>query len=626
MTGGFFTCGISPLGTAPEIFGQINIMNSRVNHLLSDTLQLVDNLATYQISNVSFNIDPTPILDIPIRDTVTDVDFNVVTFDDPGPIPTLTLQTIDTPALPDDAPTAPGDPPAPVIPVTPSAYMPHFPGNPDIIFPVIPSYGDLTSGVPFPDLFPITLPPPPEVDFNLLFTATPPVFDATPPDAHDFNYTEQAYDPLLVNEIKSVLQAMYAGTTGLPAVVEAAIWAREAEREAESAGRARDDALEEMAARGFELPSGLLSAKLSTVRQNTQNKEASLGRDVMIQVHNALLDQLKFGVQQGIALENVWANLFNEVQNRRLQAAQVAVNIAISVYNALVAQYQAAGAVYRVEADVYATRIQAELAKLQAYSEEIKAQQLIGELNQQEVAIYSARLNAIEINIRAYLANIQAYSEKLNGEKLKLDVFHEEISTEQIKLAASKLELDIYTGQLQGQELIQQAASTRAQTYMTNVTAWRTKYEVQIDRQKGQIAALEAEVSQYDALINGITAKINYQTAKGRALIEDNTARVQRYTAMTTHDSAYNQALAEKIRAINAANAANSEIALKNGEINAQNYIAVKETLEHAIATATQVMAQMTSAFASSVNMNAHASDATSFSQSCGYNTSQFIS
>ncbi len=625
MAGDFFTCGVLPLGVWPEIQGQIGLMNTRVNHLLDQTLSTVQDLATYQIANVSFHVDPTAILDYALRTTDPDVDIDPVVFEDPGSIPSIGPVAISTPAITDDAPTAPADPPPVDLPPVPQAYHPVFPLNPDIHFPTIPTYGDLTSGIPFPNLREIVLPMPPIVDFNLPFTAQPPVFDATPPDPRDFNYTEAAYDPLLVTEIKGVLQSMYAGTTGLPRVVEDALFAREAEREAELAEQARDDAFNEMAARGFPLPTGVLNGKLAEIQQNTQNKKASLGRDVMIRVHEALLDQLKFGVQQGIALENMWATLFNEIQNRRLQAAQVAVNISIAVYNALVAQYQAAAQVYQIEAEVYKTRIEAELAKLQAYSEELKAQQLIGELNEQDVRIYTARLQAIETNIHLYVAQLQGYGEQITGEKLKLDVFHEEISTEQIKLAANQQELAVYNGQLQGQSLIQQAAGTRAQTYMTNVTAWKTKYEAQLDRQRGEIAVATAETQRYEALIQALLGKVQFQTAKGRAIVDNNTARLQRLQALVSADSAFNSAMGEKIRALNAANAANTEIALKNGEINAQNYLAVKETLEHAIATATQILAQMTSSFASSVNLNGSASDGTSFSQSCGYQTSQFV-
>jgi len=625
MADGVFSCGVTPLGTAPQIFSQITTMNNRVDDTLRATLEMAEQLATYQIANVSFHIDPTPIQGYGIRETDGEVEFNEVVFDDPGSIPTIGAVTITTPALPDDAPTAPGDAPNPVLPPSIAAYHPSFGPAYAPLFDPAPTYGDLTGGIPFPDLREIVLPDPPDVDFGIPFTATPPVFDATPPDAADFNYTEQAYNPLLINEIKTVLQAMYAGTTGLPLVVENAIWAREAEREAEAAAAATEDAFDEMALRGFEIPSGVLNAKLATIRQNTQNKKASLGRDVMIKVHETIIDQLKFGIQQGIALENVWANLYNEIQNRRLQAAQVAVNIAIAVYNALVAQYQAAGAVYQVEAEVYKTRIQAELAKLQAYSEEIKAQQLIGELNEQDVRIYSARLEAVKTNVSVYLAQIQAYSEKAGVEKIKLDAYRTTIDVEQVKLQANQIELNVWNGELQGQGLIQQAFQTRAQTYATNVGAWKTKYEAQIDRQRGEIAALQAETARYVARLEGISTLVNYQTAKGQALVADNTSRVQRLTAQVAADSAFNSALGEKIRALNAANAQNTEIALKNGEINAQNYLSVRQTLEHAIATATQVMAQLTASFASSVNMNASASDATAFQQSCSYSTSQTI-
>lgn len=625
MADGFFSCGVVPLGVSGPIFNQVSLMNTRVDGLLATTLELAEELSTYQIANLSFSVDPSPVANYTLRSVDNDVVFDEVEFEELDPVPTIGPATVTTPALPGDAPEAPPDAPPIAMPVDPTLYHPAFGPAPVPVFPTVPTYGDLTSGIPFPELHPITLPDPPDVDFGIPFTAVPPVFDATPPDAADFNYTEQSYDPLLVDEIKTTIQAMLAGTTGLPQVVEDALWARQATREAEQAAASTQEAFEEMATRGFTLPTGTLNAKLAKVRQNNQNQANALGRDVMIRVHEVLVDQLKFGVSQGIALENAWIGLYSDIQNRRLQAAQVAVNIAIAVYNALVAQHQAAAQVYRTEAEVYASRIQAELAKLQGYAEQIRAQQLIGQLNQQEIQIYTARLGAIETNVRVYLAEIEAYTQIIGGERLKLDTYRTTIEVELAKLQSSQQELQLWTGKIQGQELVQRAYQTRAQTYLGNVQAWRTKYEAQIDQQRGEIAALEAETSRFTARIQAITAQANYLVARGQAIIANNTSKVQRYSADAQWSSAYNSALAEKIRTINDANAQNTQVALKNGEINMQNGLAAAQTEEQALATATQVLAQMTAAFASNVNMNMQASDSTSFNQACSYQTSQIL-
>lgn len=551
--------------------------------------------------------------------------FGEVEFDDPGEIPDLPAAFVNPLPPVTGAPDAPPDAPPPPSRVALSVYRPVFGAKPKIVFPDVPTYGDLTSGIPFPTMRDIVLPPPPDVDFGIPFTGTKPVFLGTPPDAADFDYTEQAYDPLLVSEIKTAIQSMLAGTTGLPRVVEELLWARQAEREAEQAAAAVQDALSEFSTRGFTLPSGPLQSKLMQVRQNSQNQKNTLGRDVMIRVHEVLVDQFKFGVAQGIALENTWIQLYSDIQNRRLQAAQVGVNIAISVYNALVAQYQAQAEVYKTEAQVHAALIQAELSKLQAYGEQLRALQLIGQLNQQDVEIYRARLGAIETNVRLYVAEIEAYTALTNGEKLKLDVFRTEIDVEQAKLSSSAQEIQIFNGQLQGDELVQRSYQIRAQTYLGNIQAWKTKYEAQIERQRGEIAVLEAETARYVGRIQGITAKVNYQTAKGQAIIADNTAKVQKYEADSRWTGSYNSALAEKIKMLNDANAQNTQIALKNGEINAQNGFAIGQLQEQAIAQSTQVMAQMASSFASSVNMNASVSDSANFSGSCNYSTSQVM-
>lgn len=621
---GFFTCGVTPIGVAGPVFNQVTLMNNRVNTLLGTTLDLADQLATYQIANLSFNVDPTDVQTYAIRDIVfSPSDFDDVDTSGDMTVPDAPSTSIDDLPLPDDAPPTPGDAPIPTIPGAPTAYHPTFGATPTPIFPTTPTYEDLTAGVPLPELYPITLPSPPAVDFGIPFTATPPVFDAVAPDAHDFDYTEQAYDPLLVSEIKTAIQSMLAGTSGLPRVVEDALWARQAEREAEQAQNAVQDALADFASRGHTMPSGPLQSKLMQVRQNSQNQKNTLGRDVMVRIHETLIDQFKFGVAQGIALESAWIGLYSDVQNRRLQAAQVAVNIAIQVYNALVAQYQAQAAVYKTEADVYASRIQAELAKLQGYAEQIRAQQLVGEINQQLVALYTARLSAIETNVRVYVAEITAYREQVDAERLKLDTFRTSIEVENSKLQASQQEINIWSGQVQGQNLIQQAYATRTQAYLGNVQAWRAKYEAQVERQRGQIAVAEAETARYVALVNALRTKFEAMLQKGQLVVSNNAAKLQRYQAEGQVAASYNSALSEKIRMLNAANAQNTEIALKNGEINAQNGLAAVQSVLQALEHATQVLAQLTASFASNVNMNMQVSDSTAFSQQCSYATTQ---
>jgi len=625
MADASFSCGVAPLGVVDDVKTQTTLMNHRVDETLTRALDVADRLTDYTIANLSFNVDPTAVQTyaLSVVDN-TGIEFQDVDTTGVGEAPTIgpaSIPIVPQPGGSDPAP--PSDPPPVQVDAAPQPYTPTFEPKPVLDFGDVPHYGDLTSGIPAPDLFAITLPTAPDVDFGVPFTGTKPVFTAEAPDAAMFNYTEQAYNPLLVNEIKTTIQAMLAGTTGLPRVVEDALWQRQAEREAEQAAAATQDAFYEMSQRGFTLPNGVLNSKLMQVRQNSQNQTNSLARDVMIQVHNVLVDQLKFGVAQGIALENVWVQLYTDVQNRRLQAAQVAVNIAISVYNALVAQYQAQSEVYKTEAAVYASLIQAELAKLQAYSEEIRAQQLIGELNQQQVAIYTARLQAIETNIRAYLADIQAYGEKAQVERVKLDAFRTTIEVEQTKLNATQQAVNVWTGKLQGQSLIQQAAQTRTQTYLGMVQARRSQYEMSIEQQRAEVEREQANTARFVAQVQGFSAKANALAQVGQIIVSSNAAKVQKYAADSQWTSAYNTALAEKIRMINAANAQNTDLALKNGEINVQNALSVSQLREHALAQGGQVLAQMTSSLASNVNMHLSASDSSQFGASCNWNTSQ---
>ena len=622
-----FSCWVNPNASAAEVSTQLERLRTYTDISFDKAVLMAEDLAAYQVPTLSFNADEIAFDDFPISDPtglVPELDEAIVTMPSLPEPPSLQMPS--GPASPGPAPERPADAAPPVFGLAPTVYDPTFGPAPTTDLPDVPVYGDYTGDIPEPELYDITLPAVPDIDIDgIKFEALRPIFTAVEPDAADFNYVEQAYDPLMVDQLVAKMTTMLNGENGIPAPVVTAIWSREIERESEQAARAEQEVIDDWAARGFSRPGGPVESLLHRIRQNSQNQRNTLGRDVAIKEIDVLLDQLKFAVSNGIALEQVWVGLYSSVQDRRLQAAQVAVNIAIAVFNAKVSLFNAEMQAYQIDANVYRERIQAEIAKIQVYAEQIRAQSLIGQLNQQLVDIYRARLSAVETNVRVFAAMIQAYSAQIDGERLKLETYRTTIEAEQAKLQASNIEAQIFSQLVQAESIKQQASLTRAQAYTANVSAWSAQYQALIDKFKAEMQKIDGEVRLYDARIRGVEGVLAVARTRIEEVSTRNQSRIQGFTAITEAASTVNDAQARRALARNETNKANAEISLKNGEINMTNATRVSELLLEAIQGAARVLTQLASGAMSAGSVSASITDSTTAGSSCSYSTSQVI-
>jgi hypothetical protein len=624
-----FACGAGDNGSAGAVKSQFALLKKYADETFNSAVKAADLVLAINIPNLDFIVDQTPLDYLNIRDPGLAPVLTAVNLGElpgfPNALPDLVLPTKASTSI--ATPPQPGLAPLPVIEAAPLLYSPSFQLPPTLNFPAVPTYGDLTSGVPFPNLTLIQLPQPPSVDLSSIqFLGIKPTFTAIAPDAKDFKYVDDGYSPLLVNEIKARLTLMLNGQSGLPVATEQAIWARQYERESEQANRAIQEANDDWATRGFTLPGGPLDGKLIKVRQNSQNQRNDLGRAVMIQIQTSLLEQMKDAIAKGVVLEEVWTKLYTSVQDRKLQAARFAIDIAIAVFNANVGLFQAEAEVYKVDMEVYRGRIEAELAKLQVYQAELEAQKLIGELNAQQIQIYIARLSAIETNVKIYATEVQARGQVIDSERLRLEAYKTTIEVEMDKVAVGDQQIKEWVGKLQGQSLIQEAWRSRTETYTAQVQARNTDYMADIERYKGELMGLEAVSSRFKTLVDSYVGHGQFEKARADVLLAGNEQKVQSYSAQVTGDSSFNQALVARFSAISAAVRDQKDLALKNAEINRQNQLEAIRLLEQAETVGAQVLAQLAAGALSSMSVHAGINDTTSESVSCSYSTTQDVS
>jgi len=142
--------------------------------------------------------------------------------------------------------------------------------------------------------------------------------------------------------------AITNGGTGLSPAVESQIWDRARTREDALNQRSTDDAVSAMAARGWALPSGVLAERLRVNTQENINRDSGLSRDIAIKQAELEQSNVRFAVQQSVALHlgiiqaaANWVSLMLRSYTTSADLSNALLNATIQFYNQSIQYYQA---------------------------------------------------------------------------------------------------------------------------------------------------------------------------------------------------------------------------------------------------------------------------------------------
>lgn len=99
-------------------------------------------------------------------------------------------------------------------------------------------------------------------------------------------------------------RALDAQGTGIPIVVENAMWERDRARLTAEATRAEDETLTTWAGRGYQLPPGALVHGMNTVRAGLTNALSAQSRDIAIKVTDVHIENARFAVGQAASIRS----------------------------------------------------------------------------------------------------------------------------------------------------------------------------------------------------------------------------------------------------------------------------------------------------------------------------------
>lgn len=491
------------------------------------------------------NINPYIDVDIDL-DPVGPTSFGTITSQLPDTVGLEAVPDLTDPNIPEFNPsisalnipnpppwTAPGDPPA-----RPDVGEVTLPSPPIVALPSPPVLEEIT----IPTFDGLTLPTFDEVEPEFVGSALPGILQ----------WSEPTYEPEILDEVLAKLRLLWDGGSGLPPAVEQAIVERALAREDQIAKREIDAVSDEFSARGFTMPSGMQAARTDQMRQDLAVKKLALNRELTIKFAETQIENVRFAIQQGIAAENVFVNLFTNMANRMFEAAKFQIESQVQIYNAQVSLYNARINGYQIRAQVFDIRVKAALAELEVFKAEIEAEIARGQINEQRVRTYTAQVQAVQTEIEifkaqmqgasveadvirnqieAYRTDVTAYAERINADKVRFDAYEAQVRGEAAKAGIIDAQARAYAALIQGKSTIADIEAKRADVYIQRNRLRLEGYVAELDAEKtriqSQVAVIQAGASAYTADTQRFAAQATAETAKAQVEVSAKEAELR---------------------------------------------------------------------------------------------------
>lgn len=453
---------------------------------------------------------------------------------DPQPVSEPVLNGIDSLLAGLDVNDLGDFPSAPTMPVL------SIPSPPAMANIPVPPKPNIPTDVPLPTAPSISMPELgalvniniPAFEFPSLpdFSDKAPEIDFVAPDVF-INWAEPKYQSEVLPKIQEQVLMMMAGGTGLPAPIEDALFSRARERDSAETERAVQEAVDTWASRGFSMPPGMLTKQANVVREQGRLKACELNRDILVQAATWEIENLRFAVTQGMALEQLIENLFENATKRTFEVARFQAESQINVFNARIGLFNAQNAAFQTLAQVYRAKLDGALGKLQAYKTAVEAQSAIGQINQQQVEVYKSKVQAVQASVEifnsqmrgaqvqsdvikgrfdAYRAEVQAYSEQIGAEKVKLEAHDSIVKGEVAKAGLFEVQARNYAATIQGiaskadirvkgTQLKIEAARVYLQRYIADTELCKLKLDTNMRTAQFNLQAFQSRVEGWKA-------------------------------------------------------------------------------------------------------------------------------
>lgn len=497
-----------------------------------------------------------------------------------------------------------------------------------------------------PTLESLNLPTAPVIDFDQ-FAVTRPEFTDPTSELYDNDYVRNANESRAAiftqvddafitaqneHNLRNVdgdkaltrIGAMLDGGTGLPPAVEQALFDRGISREEISSQQSVVQSYDEWASRGFTLPGASLLAAVREARQRNRDNRGQINRDITIQFHQQEIDNLRFAVQQGIALQGQVFDQYIQMHTSGREMADRAFDVARAIFDARLEIFRVQLQIYQADIEAFRERLQAELAKLEIFRAELQAEQVRGEINEQRVRIYVARLQAVDTQVGIFRSQVEAANSQIEAQKSKVELFQGRIDAYKTSLEGERVKFDIFDTQVNAEQSKAQVYEAQVRGFAEALRGYDTEARVEIAKIDARNRDNEARLGRYRTEVDIWAQQNAAKLSKLEALTDVFQANISKYNAELGAEQFRLQGESRNKELILEQERAKLAARLKVGDQRIEEMRHATSLGLESITTAATVLAQLAASAMSAVNVSAGISNSlnSSSSWSSSYNES----
>ena len=518
----------------------------------------------------------------------------------------------------------------PDAPEFPAIQMPEKPGFAQVDAPEKPQ---VETDIQMPDRPDLQLPELDELiqlDIPTFKFEDLPDFDGNPPEISEITvpdvfveWNEPDYKSDLLDDLQKKVSQWLEGGTGLPAVVEDALFNRSRSRQSKETERAVQETREDWAARNYSLPSGVMAKQIAAIREQGRLQAAELNRDILIEASRWEIESIRFAVQQGIALEQLTLNLYNNMASRLFEVARFNAESQINVFNSQIALFNAQNQAFEMQTQVYRVKLEGSLAKLNAYKTAVDAQVAIGQINAQHVQVYKARIEAVLSNVEIYKAQVQAASARSDVIKNIFDAYRTDVQAFGEKINAEKLKVDAYEAETRAEASKAGMYDSAARAYASTVQAVSAKADIKAREINLKMEAARTWIAKYTADQDAFKAQLQASLSAVQSNTQAYVAQVEAWKGSSDVNIAHAEMQSRYADMNTRSNIAYSEMQIKQYEANIQKAIQQAQIALEAAKAMGQYTAQLAAGAMSAAHVSASIGASGSVSSSSSYGDSR---
>jgi hypothetical protein len=497
---------------------------------LGELSAAIASLPDYDVPDAILEPEVTVEFDIPDIDTT--VFGQVDNFD--------VTNTINTSGLPSiGAVTVPGFDPTPFSIVIPPAPVP--------ILLTEPGDGPATPTFTYPDDIVITLPDSPQLTPIVIPAFTSPVIATFAPDFPVFseqeidtliNWVEPVYTEEVIDEVKTQISVFFAGGSGIDPDVEESIFARGRDREDRTVRQSVQQATAEWAGKGYTAPPGMLVKRIDNIREEGTLKKLGLNREQTIKVFDAELENLRFAVQQGIAAEQLYVQLFLSKVERLFESQKLSIQWQIDLYNVAVQAFQIQMQGVAIRTQVYQAQVQASLIEIEVFKALIEGEKVKADINKVLVDAYVAEIGSREALVRMYGEQVKAVGIRADVFGTEVEAYKGEVEAYAARIGADKNRFDAFASQIRGEAVKADIREAEARAYQAEIGGIEVGVRAEVAALEGEVSGIEAQIRNYEAIVRGQVGRAQTQVDAIQANVAGNSTNTERFVAKTGAEEA----------------------------------------------------------------------------------------